>query len=139
MAGTPNSLITPQAVKTATAVVTTAKSNLTDTTNVVKLLANDAIPNGALIKHIYAIPRGTTTQDIQVQLYRSYNFGVTVFLSETSIIQAQTINSTGPISRAEFSATQDTPMRVQAAEELWVAASTAVTSGIVFHIEYEAF
>lgn len=139
MAVTPNSVVTPQKVLTYNAVCTTAKTNYFDTTNAVKLIEGDDIPNGALIKSLRAIARATTSADIQLQFYRSRDGGVTLILSKSVVLPAYTYSTTTAPTAADFGATPDAPIRLGPGEEIWVAIATGLASGVVFEAEVEAY
>ncbi len=139
MASPANSLITPQNVKTNAVLCVNAKTNLQDSTNAVRLIAQDQVPNGGLIKRLYAIPRGATASDTQIQLYRSFNFGVSLLLADTAVLPTYQPVAGSAIVKGEFPATPDAPFRVGATEEIWVAIGTASAAGIVIVVEYEAY
>lgn len=138
MAETPNSIVTPQHVKTAYAVCTAAKSDYTSTTNAVRLLPLATVPNGALVKKVTAIPRGSNPTSNKLHLYGSPD-GTTMYLTDSALLPAYSDSTGTATTKADFGYTNDAPLRVQAGEELWVATSVAVTGGVVFRVEYEAF
>lgn len=139
MAGTPNKVITTQKVFTQTASVTTAKTNLSDTSNAVKLLSTANVPNGGRAVSITAIGRGSVGAT-QLQLYRSYDTGVTLFLADSALLPAHTLSSGAAITKAKFSDyTEDSPCRLAAGEELWVGIGATVPNGVIFVVQYEAY
>lgn len=140
MAETPNSFISPQHVKTSTAVVTSAKADYTTSpTGAVRLLAAASVPNGALVKRLTAISKGGNPSANQLQLYRSYDSGVTVVFADSSVLPAYSLATSTAVTKGDFGYTNDSPLRVQAGEELWVATAATLAAGVVFIVEYEAF
>lgn len=139
MAVTPNSVVTPQNVKHSTAVCTAAKTDLSNNTNAVRLLAAASNVNGVLVKRVYAIPRGTSVAT-QLQLFTSKDAGVTLSFSNSALLPAYTNSNNTRVEKGEFTdITADFPARLEAGEELWCGTGVALTAGIVFHVEYEAF
>jgi hypothetical protein len=80
MAVTANSIVTPQGIKSASAVCTAAKTTLNDSTNAVKILTPGA--NGSVLYGLKALARATVTAT-QLQLYRSPDNGTTMYLIAT--------------------------------------------------------
>jgi hypothetical protein len=139
MAVTANSLITPQGVRTVVKTASEAKPSKITNTNVVKIISQDMVPNGALIKRCYAIPRGNVAAALQCHLYRSYDFGSTLFFADSVTMPAYAGTAGVAVPKADFGATNDDPIRLNPTEELFIAIDTASTSGIDFVIEFEAF
>ena len=86
MPATPNSIITPQVPKAATAALSTANTVLTDApTNTVALVT--AGLNGARVTKISAIPRAALSATL-IQLFRSTDAGVTKRLFDCALMPA---------------------------------------------------
>lgn len=134
MAGTANSIITPQSVKTANAICTAAKTTLNDATNAVLLLA--AQTNGAILYKLTATPRATVTAT-QLQLYRSPDAGTTLYLIDSALMAAHTIANTTEAVTTDFGYSETVPLRLSSADALYVGAAVALAGGIVFNAEFE--
>jgi len=134
MAVTPNNIITPQAVKTANAVTTAAKTTYADSTNAVKLVTPG--PNGAVLYGLKAIPRATATAT-QLQLYRSPDNGTTLYLIGSALMAAYTMAQTTAAPATDFGFSETAPLRIAAADTLWVGAGVALAGGIAFDAQYE--
>lgn len=137
MAGTPNSLITPQQVKASYAVCSNPKTNFADTSQAQQLISSSDNVNGALVKRIYAISRATASAENNCQLYRSKTSGTTMFYADNVILPAGAVGSSAAAVKAVFDYTADEPLRLAAGEELWVAIGLA--GNVIFVAEYEAF
>lgn len=134
MTVTANSIITPQAVKTANAVCTAAKTTLSDSTNAVKLLTPGA--NGSVLYGLKAVPRATVTAT-QLQLYRSPDNGTTMYLINSALMSAYTMANTTAAPVTDFGYTETGPLRITSTDTLWVGAAVALAGGIVFDAQYE--
>lgn len=134
MAVTPNSIVTAQAVKSASAVATAAKTTLSDSTNAVKLLTPGA--NGSVLYGLKALARATVTAT-KVQLYRSPDNGTTMNLIATTVMAAYTMTNTDAQAVTDFGYTETSPLRVAVGDTLWIGASVALAGGIVFDAQYE--
>lgn len=134
MAVTPNNIITPQAVKTANAVCTAAKSTYADSTNAVKLLTAGA--NGSVLYGLTAVPRATVTAT-QLQLYRSPDNGTTMYLINSALMGAYTMAQTTAAPVTDFGYSETVPLRLGSSDTLWVGAGVALSGGIVFDARYE--
>lgn len=132
MAVTPNSIITPQAPLSATAVVTTANTNYTDTpTNTVQLLGSST--NGARITKLTALARATNTAT-ECQLYVSPDGGTTKRLIDSKLMAAYTVAQTTGQAKTDFGFSESAPLILQAGESLWVGIGVSNT-GVVFRAE----
>lgn len=138
MSVTANSVVTPQIVRTATAVCTAAKTTYNDNANAVRLIGAATNPNGALVKRLFAIPRSTVGAT-QLQLYRSPDAGTTLVLAESALMSAYTMAQTTAAPKTDFGYSDGAPMRLAAGEELWAGIGFSVTGGIAFIAEYEAY
>lgn len=134
MAVTPNSIITPQAVKSASAVCTAAKTTYGDATNAVKLLTPG--PNGAVLYGLKAVPRATVTAT-QLQLYRSPDNGTTMFLIGSALMAAYTMAQTTAAPVTDLGFSEVSPLRLGASDTLWIAIGVALAGGVSFDAQYE--
>lgn len=133
MAGTPNSVMTPQVPKSAVAVATTANSTYTDTpTNTVKLMTAGA--NGARVTKVSALARATPTAT-ELQLYVSYDAGSTKKLIGSKLMVAYTVAQTTAQTPVDFGFSDDVAMVLAAGAELYVAIGVTNT-GVVFSAEW---
>lgn len=136
MAVTPNSVITPQAVKSANAVCTAAKTTYADATNAVLLLTAGA--SGAVVYGITAIPRGTMTADNKVMLFRSRDNGATLYYVDAVLVPAySTDTGTTKPTKGLVGYSETAPLRLGANETLYVATYTAAANGVVVDAQYE--
>jgi hypothetical protein len=134
MSVTPNSIITPQAVRSASCVCTAAKTTYGDAANAVKLLTPG--PNGAVLYGLKAAPRASVTAT-QLQLYRSPDGGATLFLIGSALMAAYAMAQTTAAPVTDFGYSETTPLRLGPADTLWVAIGVALAGGIVFDAQYE--
>lgn len=131
---TANSIITPQAVKSASAICTAAKTTYNDSTNAVKLLTAGA--SGSVLYGLRAVPRATVTAT-QLQLYRSPDNGVTMFLVNSALMAAYTMASTTAAPVTDLGYSETAPLRLASTDTLWVGAAVALAGGISFDAQYE--
>jgi len=134
LATTPNAIITPQAIKTANAICTAAKTTLNDATNAVLLLA--AQTNGAILYSLKATPRATVTAT-QLQLYRSPDAGTTLYLIDSVLMAAYTMANTTEVPTTDFGYSETVPLRLSSTDALYVGAAVALAGGIVFDAQFE--
>lgn len=137
MAVTPNSLVTPQSMYTNVVTCTAAKTDLTNNTNAVQLIAAANNPDGGFVKRLWAIPRGSIAAT-QLQLYRASSGGA-LFLADSSVLPVFNNANGVAITKGDFGFSADEPMRLRAGEELWVGIGVAASSGIDFVVEFERF
>lgn len=134
-----NDPVFTQGIVTKTVTCTAAKTTYNDATNAVRLVPAASVPNGGLVKRLYAIPRATAT-DTQLQVYRSYDTGVTLLFADSTLLAAYTMSQTTAAPKADFGFSGTFPMRLAPGEELWVATGVACTGGgIDFVAEVEVF
>jgi hypothetical protein len=134
MSVTPNSIITPQAVKSASCVCTAAKTTYGDAVNAVKLVTPG--PNGAVLYGLKAAPRATVTAT-QLQLYRSPDNGTTLYLIGSALMSAYTMAQTTAAPVTDFGFSETTPLRLGPGDTLWTGIGVALAGGIVFDTQYE--
>lgn len=135
MPATPNSFISPQTIKTATAVVTLAGTDVSDTPNNTVLLYK-AGPNGARVTKVAATPRATVTA-AQLRLFRSHDAGATKRLFKSELMPAQTVASpwTSKVLSTDLGYSDVLPLILGPSEELHISIGVALAAGIVFDAE----
>lgn len=124
MAVTANSIITPQTPKSAVVNAATAQATFPPTTtpsNTVLLLTAGA--NGGRLTRLQACPQETTTAN-NLQLYRSLNAGTAKFYANGVTLTA-TVSATAAGTPADFGYSDDNPLILSAAEQLYVAVGVA--------------
>lgn len=134
MATTPNSVVTAQALRTRNALCTAAKTTYSDATNAVQLCQAGA--NGSILYGLSAIPRATVTAT-QLQLFRSPDNGVTLYLVSTALMAAFTMAQTTQAAKTVFEFTETAPLRLAAGDSLYVGIGVALAGGIVFDTSLE--
>lgn len=128
-----------QTPKTATAVATGAVASITTDapTNTVLLLT--AGSDGAILTSLTAIPRATVTAS-SLCLWISKDSGTTKRLIDSELMAAHTVATTTAIPETVFSRiSENTPLRLEAGDQLYVGSQVALASGIVFKAEYTDF
>lgn len=137
MAVTGNNIVTPQAIKSGTAVATTANSTYSDTpTNTVVLIT--AGLNGARVTRITAIARATVTAT-ELQLYRDGDgTGTAKRLFKSKAMAAYTVAQTTGNTETDFGYTDAYPLLLAPGEKVYPAIGVSNT-GIVFSAEWEDF
>lgn len=131
MAVSQNLFVSPQTPKAYSCAVTTANTTFTTSpSNTVKLIT--AGSNGTRITRIEAIPLETVTANA-LQLYRSSDAGTTKYLIRMRTGGSDTVSGTDGSTEVDFGYSEDTPLILQAGEEIYVA--TGITKGYHFHAE----
>jgi len=126
MPATENAFISPQSIQTAYAVTATANTDLDDAPTTVELLMT-AGANGARVTRITSIPRATVTAT-NVQLYLSKDGGTTKRLLETILVAAHTVAATTEIPAYDWGFSEDNPLLLEAADELYVGQGVSTGS-----------
>lgn len=136
MAVTPNSIVSPQAVKSRTALATVAKTTFTDATNAVLLVTAGA--NGSVVYGITAAARATITAS-KLQIYRSSDSGTTLVLIRSRTMAAYTMANTDAQTEVDMGWSESTPLRLQTGDSLYCAAAVvpAGAVGVAFDVQYE--
>lgn len=131
-----NTAVFPQAMQTAVAVCTAAKTTYNDTTNAVLLLT--AAANGSEVTSLSAVPRATVTAT-QLQLYLSRDAGTTLALLGTELMGAYTMAQTSKATPTYFlhpgngmPIADANPLRLGPNDRLYVAIGVALAGGIQF-------
>jgi hypothetical protein len=131
MAGTANSIITPQTPRSNNALVTTANTTYsTSPTNTVAFFTAGA--NGARVTRISAIPQATVTA-AQLQLFRSRDNGTTKVFFNSALQAAYTMATTTAVPVTDFGYSDDNPLILQPNEVVYVASS--ITQNVAFNAE----
>ena len=127
-----------QFTKTGTAVATTASVVTSDTPTNTVLIAT-AGPDGAIFTKLTAIPRATVTAS-GLYLFISQDSGTTKRMVDCALMVAYTYAATTDNEPTIFDAiTEDTPIRLEAGDEMYVSSAVALASGIVFNAEWTDF
>jgi hypothetical protein len=136
MAVTPNSIITPQGLQTANAVVTAAKTSYADATNAVLLLTAGA--NGSIVCGLTAVPRGALSAVTKLMLFRSPDGGTTLHYIRPVLVAAYASDAatTAP-AVADWGFSETVPLRLSSTDQLYVGAFAAAANGIVVDCQYE--
>jgi hypothetical protein len=126
-----------QTPKTATAVCT-GVATLTDTpANTVLLVTAGA--DGAILTRLTAMPRATVTASSLV-LFISKDGGTTQRLIDSELMAAYTMATTTAVPETVFTFYSETaPLRLEAADRLYVGSQVALAGGIVFRAEFTNF
>jgi hypothetical protein len=132
MAGTANSIITPQTPKSNTVVCTSANTTYGPApTNTQKLVT--AGPNGARLTKLRAIPQATVTAT-QLQEFRSLDAGTTKRFTNGALLAAYAMAQTTAPPVADFGYSDDSPKILSANEEIHVG--IGVTGTVTFEAEW---
>jgi hypothetical protein len=120
MAGTANSIITPQTPKSKQVATTVANSTYgTAPTNSVLLMTAGA--NGSRLVRLYAIPTATVTTANQLQVFRSPDAGATKYFADSQVMATYTMAQTTTAPKTDFGYSDDNPMFLAAGETIYVA------------------
>jgi len=136
MTVTPNAIVTAQAIQSAQAAVSAAKTTYSDNTNAVLLVT--AGPNGSILYGLTAIPRGVLATDTKVMLFRSQDSGTTLSYIRSVVVAAYgTDAATTKPTLADFGFTETAPLRLKANERLYVGCFAAAANGIALDAQFE--
>lgn len=125
MAVTANSIITPQAVQSATvALGAAANTNLVTPTNTTLLLSAGA--NGGRLTRLEALASATQAAS-QVQFYRSVDSGATKTLIRAVAFPAYTLGTTTTSPVLDMGYSDLTPLMLVANEKIYAGSAVAVT------------
>jgi hypothetical protein len=135
MAGTANSIITPQTPKSAHVTQSFTANTTYTTTPTNTVLVVTAGANGGRLTKLRAIPTATVTVT-QLQEFRSLDAGTTKKLSNTVLGASggYTMAGTTAPPIADFGYSDDNPKILAAGEQLYVA--TGVTGSWAFEAEW---
>ena len=137
MANTPTAVFA-QTPKTASAVVTAALGGITTDAPTGTVLLMTAGANGAILTRLSAIPRATLA-GASLMLYISNDAGVTQRLIDSETLNT-TVTTTAAIAETNFgNYSEARPLRMAAADRLYVGSQVALAGGIVFKAEWSDF
>ena len=123
MAGTANSIITPQTPRSAMVGVATANTTFTTSPANTALLVTFGT-NGGRLTRLQAVPLETVTANA-LQVYRSIDGGTTKYLAATAMGGADTVSGTDGPTLVDFGYSDDNPLIGQANERVYVATGIA--------------
>jgi len=130
MAVTPNSIVTPQAVKSSVVNLTAANSTYTTSpTNAVLLVT--AGPNGGRLTKLQAIPCESITTANQIQMFRSNDAGVTKYFADSALVAVYTMAQSTEAPTTEFGYSDDNPLILQPNERIYIAEGQAKSVNVV--------
>lgn len=128
-----------QAPKTATAVTTAACASFADDAPTETVLLLTAGANGAILTRLTAMPRATVTAS-SLMLFISSDAGTTMRLADSELMSAHTVATTTAIPETSFANySESRPLRLAAADRLYVGNQVALAGGVVFKAEYTDF
>lgn len=137
MPATPNAFISPQAVKSATAITTAAETAYhAPVTAVVKLATFG--PNGGRVTRLRSRPRATATATA-LHLYLSTDAGVTKTLIDSALLSAHTVAATTKIPETDWLYSDVNPLICPPNAELYISQAVALGNGIAHEIEWGDF
>ena len=127
-----------QTTKTGTAVLTTASTITTDAATNAVIVAT-AGADGAIVTKLSFMPRATVTATA-LYLFLSKDNGTTLRLIDSELMAAYTMAATTATPETKFSnISEDTPLRLEAGDKLYVSIGVALASGIVAKCEWTDF
>lgn len=133
MAVTANSIITPQAPKSAAANLPSGATNATYTTsptNSVLLLTAGA--NGGRLTRLQAIPCATVGTANQVQAFRDNGTaGASKFFFDSALMATYTMAQSTEAPTTDFGYSDDNPLILQPNERLYMAQGQSVSINVV--------
>lgn len=132
MAVTPNSIITPQAPKSAVANLPSGATNSTYTTSPTNtVLVVTAGANGARLTKLQAIPCATVSTANQVQAFRSIDGGTTKYFADSALMGTYTMAQNTEAPTTDFGYSDATPLILQPNERIYMAQGQSVSVNIV--------
>lgn len=127
-----------QTTQTGAATATAASVITTDAPTNTLLIAT-AGADGALVTALSAMPRGTVTAT-GLYLFLSKDGGTTKQLIDSELMEALTVSVSVAVDETLFARISETaPIRLEAADELYIGAGVALAAGIVFKAEWTDF
>lgn len=129
---TPNSVVTPQATRSSSGVVTAANTTYNDTpTNTVEIFA--AGPDGARVSRISAISRASTGA-LELQLFRDHNgLGTTRRFFNSRTMPAVAVSTTQGQNPVDFGYSDNNPLILAPNEKLY--AGISIAGAVIFQVE----
>lgn len=132
MAVTPNSIITPQAPKSAVVNLPAGATNSTYTsspTNTVLVVTAGA--NGGRLTKLQAIPCATVSTANQIQAFRSSDGGTTKLFADSALMATYTMAQNTEAPTTDFGYSDDAPLILQPNERIYMAQGQSVSVNIV--------
>jgi hypothetical protein len=127
-----------QTPKTNFAVCVAANTTLTGSPDDTVLLCT-AGSDGAIVTRITCIPRVTLTAAV-AYLYISKDSGTTQTMIDAVTLAADTVSTTDlPLLVVFTQYSETTPLRLEAADRLYVGISVAFADGVAFRAEFTDF
>lgn len=134
-----NTAAFPQTPKTDTAVVVAAcvMGAADAPTNTLLLMTAGA--DGCVVTNLSAMPRATNALT-GLYLFLSNDTGTTKRLIDSEFAPAYTLNTTTAIPETQFARySENSPLRLEAGDQLYVGAAVALAAGFVFKAEFTDF
>jgi len=125
-----------QTTKTLSATVTGVDDLTSAPANTVIIATAGA--DGAILTELTAIPRATVTAS-SLHLFISRDSGTTKLFLNSVLMAAHTVAATTAVPVTDFGYTEDAPLRLEAADELYVGSGVALAGGIEFNSEWSDF
>jgi hypothetical protein len=133
MAVTPNSIITPQTLKSSQINLPSGATNSTYTTsptNSVLLLT--AGVNGGRLTKLQAIPCATVATADQIQMFRDNGTaGASKFFADSALMATYTMSQATEAPTTDFGYSDDHPLILQPNERVYMAQGQSVSINIV--------
>lgn len=130
---TPNSIITPQAPVSYTAVATAAETSFHNPTNMVEVIPPADNVSGMRLTKVFGIARAALGGATNYQLYKKV--GSTYTLIDSVLAADVTPGAAVANGKADFGISETNPLTLQAAEGLAFAIGRAVTNGVACRAE----
>jgi hypothetical protein len=141
MAGTPNSILTPQKPVSFTAVASLAEVTFNAPTNMVTLVDETVTgnnDNGLRLTQLVAINRNNNlAAAVNCQLYKKV--GSTYTQIDSTLMASGNPSATVANQKADFGLNEDNPLILAAGIGLAVAIGSAATNGIAFRASGGAY
>lgn len=126
-----------QVYKTQAAVVTAALGGIGTATVTGAVAVATAGANGAVVTRLTAIPRATVTASSLVLFLVKASAPTVFHLIDSELMPAYTLAVTTAIPETAFgNISNDTPIRLEAGDILYVGSQVALAAGIVFKAEW---
>lgn len=136
-----NKIPYPQALNTAFAVCTAAKTTENDLTNAVLLYTSPT--NGSIITKLTAIPRGTGSASFSATRCKVYvcksSASTVPYPIAYRLIPAQSITESTAFFHMDFGASEAAPIKLAPGDLVYVAIGVAYANGVAFCAEIEEF
>lgn len=130
---TPNSIVTPQAPVSYTAVATAAETAFHNPTNAVELIPPAENLNGMRITKVYAIARAALGGATNYQLYKKA--GSTFTLIDSVLAGDVSPSASVASTKGDFGISDTNPLILKPGEGLAFAIGRTVTNGVVCRAE----